>query len=68
MKVPNPPKGWSLPLGRFRGGVNVQLIKMVNRFILNEVSYFGAGARKELPEVLNRMGVKKALVCTDKGC
>ena len=40
---------------------------MVNRFILNEVSYFGAGARKELPEVLNRMGVKKALVCTDKG-
>jgi lactaldehyde reductase len=41
--------------------------KMANRFILNEVSYFGAGARKELPEVLNRMGVKKALVCTDKG-
>lgn len=40
---------------------------MANRFILNEVSYFGAGARKELPEVLNRMGVKKALVCTDKG-
>ena len=40
---------------------------MVNRFILNEVSYFGAGARKELPEVLNRMGIKKALVCTDKG-
>ncbi len=40
---------------------------MVNRFILNEVSYFGAGARKELPEVLNRMGVSKALVCTDKG-
>ena len=40
---------------------------MANRFILNEVSYFGAGARKELPEVLNRMGAKKALVCTDKG-
>lgn len=40
---------------------------MVNRFILNEVSYFGAGARKELPAVLDRMGVKKALVCTDKG-
>ena len=39
---------------------------MVNSFILNEVSYFGAGARKELPEVLNRMGIKKALVCTDK--
>lgn len=40
---------------------------MVNRFILNEVSYFGAGARKELPEVLNRMGLHKALVCSDKG-
>ena len=34
---------------------------------MNEVSYFGAGARKELPEVLNRMGLKKALVCSDKG-
>jgi len=40
---------------------------MAQRFILNEVSYFGAGARKELPEVLNRMGLKKAMVCSDKG-
>ena len=40
---------------------------MVNRFILNEVSYFGAGARKELPAVVDRMGFKKALVVTDKG-
>ncbi|MBQ0085837.1 MAG: lactaldehyde reductase [Prevotella sp.] len=40
---------------------------MAQRFILNEVSYFGAGARQELPEVLNRMNLKKALVCTDKG-
>lgn len=40
---------------------------MAQRFILNEVSYFGPGARKELPEVLNRMGVKKALVTSDKG-
>ena len=40
---------------------------MVNRFILNEVSYFGPGARKQLPEVLSRMGLKKALVCSDKG-
>ena len=40
---------------------------MVNRFILNEVSYFGAGARKQLPEVIGRMGLKKALVTTDKG-
>ena len=40
---------------------------MVQRFILNEVSYFGAGARKELPAVIARMGLKKALVCSDKG-
>lgn len=40
---------------------------MAQRFILNEVSYFGAGARKELPAVMERMGLKKALVCTDKG-
>ena len=31
---------------------------MSYRFILNEVSYFGPGARKELPEVLNRLGGK----------
>lgn len=40
---------------------------MVNRFILNEVSYFGPGARKELPGVVARFGYKKALVVTDKG-
>ncbi len=40
---------------------------MVNRFILNEVSYFGPGARKVLPEVVSRLGKKKALVVTDKG-
>ena len=40
---------------------------MVNRFILNEVSYFGPGARKELPGVVARLGFKKALIVTDKG-
>lgn len=40
---------------------------MVNRFILNEVSYFGPGARKEVPGVVARLGYKKALVVTDKG-
>lgn len=40
---------------------------MVNRFILNEVSYFGPGARKEIPGVVARLGYKKALVVTDKG-
>lgn len=39
---------------------------MVNRFILNEVSYFGPGARKELPSVITRLGFHKALVVTDK--
>jgi lactaldehyde reductase len=40
---------------------------MINRFILNEVSYFGPGARKELPTVVKSRGFKKALVVTDKG-
>ena len=40
---------------------------MVNRFILNEVSYFGPGARKELAGEVKRLGYKKALVVTDKG-
>ncbi len=40
---------------------------MANRFILNELSYFGPGARKELPGVVERLGFKKALVVTDKG-
>ncbi len=40
---------------------------MSQRFILNEVSYFGAGCRKELPDVMNRLNLKKALVCSDKG-
>lgn len=40
---------------------------MINRFILNEVSYFGPGARKMLPEAILRMEKKKALVVTDPG-
>lgn len=40
---------------------------MINRFILNEVSYFGPGARKELPTVVKSRGFMKALVVTDKG-
>lgn len=40
---------------------------MANRFILNEVSYFGPGARQELPAVIARLGFRKALVVTDKG-
>jgi lactaldehyde reductase len=40
---------------------------MVQRFILNEVSYFGPGARKELPAIVKRYGFKKALIATDKG-
>lgn len=40
---------------------------MINRFILNEVSYFGPGARKKLPEAIKQIGGKKALVVTDAG-
>ena len=40
---------------------------MIHRFILNEVSYFGPGSRRELPGVIGRLGGHKALVVTDKG-
>ena len=39
---------------------------MVNRFILNEVSYFGPGAREVLPKEIKRLGLHKAFVATDK--
>lgn len=39
---------------------------MVQRFILNEVSYFGLGAREVLPKEISRLGYKKAFVATDK--
>ena len=39
---------------------------MVNRFVLNEVSYFGPGAREVLPKEINRLGLHKAFVTTDK--
>ena len=39
---------------------------MVNRFVLNEVSYFGPGAREVLPQEIKRLGLHKALVVTDK--
>lgn len=40
---------------------------MVHRFILNETSFFGPGARKELPEAIKRLGKSKVLIVTDKG-
>jgi lactaldehyde reductase len=39
---------------------------MVNRFVLNEVSYFGPGARQVLPKEIARLGLHKAFVATDK--
>jgi len=38
----------------------------VNKFVLNETSYFGKGAREELPAEINKRGFKKVLVVTDK--
>lgn len=38
---------------------------MAYRFILNEVSYHGAGAIQEIPNEVNARGFKKALVVTD---
>ncbi len=38
---------------------------MVNRFILNEKSYHGAGAIKEIATEVKKMGLKKGFICTD---
>jgi len=38
----------------------------VNKFVLNETSYFGKGAREELPEEIRKRGFNKVLVVTDK--
>lgn len=38
---------------------------MIRRFVLNEVSYFGAGAREMLPHEARRLGLRKAMVVTD---
>lgn len=40
---------------------------MIHRFILNETSFFGPGARKEQPEAIRRIGKSKVLIVTDKG-
>jgi len=40
---------------------------MTHRFILNETAFFGSGARKELPSVVERLNTSKALVVTDPG-
>lgn len=37
----------------------------INRIVLNETSYFGAGARQVIPEEVQRRGFKKAFIVTD---
>ena len=39
---------------------------MSTKFVLNETSYFGKGAREELAGEINKRGFKKVLVVTDK--
>lgn len=38
---------------------------MVNRFVLNETSYHGAGAIQSIPDEIKGRGFKKAFVCSD---
>ena len=38
----------------------------MTKFVLNETSYFGKGAREELPREIKERGFKKVLVVTDK--
>lgn len=37
----------------------------VNRFVLNNISYHGAGAIGEIPGEITRRGFAKAFVCSD---
>ena len=39
---------------------------MVEKFVLNETSYFGKGARKELSEEIQKRGFKKVFLVSDK--
>ena len=39
---------------------------MASRFILNETSYFGSGARKELKNEIAKRGFRKAFIVADK--
>ena len=41
-------------------------LDVYKRQVLNEVSYFGPGAREVLPQEINRLGLHKAFVSTDK--
>lgn len=38
---------------------------MVNRFVLNGVSYHGKGAIQEIPDIIKSKGFKKAFIATD---
>ena len=37
----------------------------MNRFVLNETSYHGAGAIQSIPGEVKNRGLKKAFVCSD---
>ena len=38
----------------------------IEKFVLNETSYFGEGSRKVLPDEIKKRGFKKVLVVTDE--
>lgn len=39
---------------------------MSMKFVLNETSYFGKGAREELPSEIKKRGFKKVFLVSDK--
>lgn len=57
-------------LHHMRAGRNGSRIKkeegiMVNRFVLNAVSYHGKGAVQEIPGIIESKGLQKAFIATD---
>lgn len=53
--------GWGTKTKHKKGESEI----MANRIVLNETSYHGAGAIKEIPNEVNVRGFKKAFVCSD---
>lgn len=43
----------------------LQRMVIMNRFVLNETSYHGAGAINSIPDEINGRGFKKVLVASD---
>ena len=49
-----------MPFKRFRRNRIMEVVTMVNRFVLNALSYHGKGAIQEIPGLVKAKGLKSA--------